>query len=53
MIFTKECVTITASYCISDGLVTDILDCIALFCGDPAKKRTDQQTVTTCRAPAQ
>lgn len=51
--FTKECVTLTAAYGISGVLVTHILDCIALFCGDPAKTRTDQETVTTCRAPAQ
>lgn len=53
MMFTKECVTITAAYGMSGVLVTHILDGIALFCGPPATIRADQENASTCRAPAQ
>lgn len=48
--FTKECLTITATFGISDVQVSRILGCIVLFRGYPATIRTDQGPEFTCRA---
>lgn len=48
--FTKECLTITVAFGISEGQVTRILDSIALFRGYPATIRTVQGPEFICRA---
>ncbi|EOC3070239.1 IS3 family transposase [Cronobacter malonaticus] len=48
--FTKECLTITIVFGISDVHHKRILDSIALFRGYPATIRTDQGPEFTCRA---
>lgn len=49
----KADVSVIGAYAMSGVLATHILDCIALFCGPPATIRADQETASTCRAPAQ